>query len=75
MKFDNGKGQGPHLVKSNSSHQYSLEADWLRNSLIEKDSVFLMDKLTMSQQYAFTAVKAKCILVCFKNSIDSSLEA
>lgn len=73
-KFENGKGQGPHLAKSNSGHQYSLVADWLKNSFIEKDSVFLVDKLTMSQQYTFTAVKAKCIMVCFKKIIDSSLK-
>ena len=51
-------------------HQYRLGAGLLERSAVEKDLDVLVDnRLTMSQQCALVAKKAKGILGCIKKSM------
>lgn len=49
MKFNTGKCRVLHVEKNNPRHQYSLGADQLESSLVEKDLV-VVNKLPTSQQ-------------------------
>ncbi|KAK4809231.1 hypothetical protein QYF61_012884 [Mycteria americana] len=58
--------------RNNATHQYKLEADWLRNSSAEKDlEVWLDSKLTTNQQYTLVARKATSILGSIRKSLGS----
>lgn len=52
MKFNEGKCRVLHVRRNNPMHQYRLAVDLLENNSVEKDLGVLVNKLTMSQQYA-----------------------
>ncbi|PKU45217.1 hypothetical protein llap_4478 [Limosa lapponica baueri] len=72
MKFNKGKCRVMHLGRNNAMHQYTLGADLLESSSVEKDLGVLVDnRMTMSQQCALVAKKANGILGCIKKSVAS----
>lgn len=68
MKFSKGKHKVLPLGRNNSSHQYTLVANCLKSSLIEK---VLMDK--RCQQCALTEKQATSLLVSMGKIIASRL--
>lgn len=74
MKFNRGKCKALYLGRNNRMDHCTLRADWLENSLAEKDVGVLGEtKLKMSQQYVLAAKKANSILDCISKSISSRL--
>ncbi|KAK4827434.1 hypothetical protein QYF61_017991 [Mycteria americana] len=72
MKFSKGKCKVLHLGRNSCRHQYMLTK--LESSFAGKDLLVLVDtKLNMSQQHALVAKKAKGILGCIRQTIDSRL--
>ncbi|KFV72086.1 hypothetical protein N308_05504, partial [Struthio camelus australis] len=72
LKFNQGKCRVLHLGRNNPMPQDRLGADLLESSSAEKDLGVLVDnKLTMSQQCALGAKKAKGILGCIRQSVAS----
>jgi len=72
MKFNKGKCRVLHLGRNNPMQQYRLRVDLLQSSSVERDlGVLVDDRLTMSQQCALVAKKAKGILGCIKRSVAS----
>ena len=63
MKFNQGKYRVLHMGRSNAMHHYRLRVDLTESRSVERDlGVLVDDKLTMSQQCALAAKKAKGIL-------------
>ena len=72
INFNKGKCRVLNLGRNNPMHQYTLGADLLESSSVERDlGVLVNDKLTMSQQCAPVAKKANGILECIKKHVAS----
>ncbi|KAK4830053.1 hypothetical protein QYF61_008391 [Mycteria americana] len=68
MKFNNGKCQVLHLGRNNPRHQQA-GTNQLESTFTEEDMGILVDKLTMSHQYALMAKKVHSILGCIRQSV------
>jgi len=74
MKLHRGKCRVLQLGRNNPMHQYGLGANLLESSSVERDlGVLVDDRLTMSQQCALAAKKAKGTLGCIRRSVASRL--
>ena len=70
MQFNKSQGWIPPLGQSNAGHRHQLGEEQLESSPAARDLGVLVDsKLSMSQQRALAAKRAKRILGCIKRSI------
>ncbi|KAJ7426120.1 rna-directed dna polymerase from mobile element jockey-like [Willisornis vidua] len=73
MRFNKDKCKLLYLGQSNPRYQYRLGEEQVKSSPSGRHSEMLMDeRLNMSQQSAFAAQKANCVLGCIKSSMASS---
>ena len=70
MKFHKRKCKVLPLWRNNPIHEYIL-GPTNEISFSEKDLRTLVDRLTMSQQYALAGKKAKSFLGCIRRSVAS----
>ena len=72
MRFNYTKCKALHLAHGNPHCQYNLGSVRMKHSPDKKNLEVLVDwKLDVSQQCAFAAQKASCILGCIKRSVAS----
>ncbi|GAB0186246.1 mitochondrial enolase superfamily member 1 [Grus japonensis] len=72
MKFNKDKCKVFHMGKHNPGVQHRLGSTWLESSSVERDLGVLVDnKLSMSEQCAAVAKKAKTMLGCINKGITS----
>lgn len=72
MKFSKGKGKVLHLQRSNPRHLCILGAKQMESSFAEKGLGVLLNKLSVSQQYALVTEESNSILSSIRKSIASS---
>ena len=73
MRLNKDKYESLYLGLNNPKQQYRLWCDCLGCSSAENDLGVLVDsQLNMSQQCAFTAIKANRVLSCINKSTASS---
>ncbi|PKU49476.1 hypothetical protein llap_185 [Limosa lapponica baueri] len=74
MKFNKGNCRVLYLGRNNPMHRYTLGADLLESSSAERDLGFMVDRVTMRQQYALVAKKANGLLECIKKGCGQKIK-